>query len=205
MDASDEVRTVARPHRVELERIKGSRFLADLAPAADEATALGFVEQVRRRAPDASHHCWAFRLAGGRERSDDDAEPGGTAGAPILRHLQGAGLVDVVAVVTRWFGGTKLGRGGLARAYGAATAAAIDEASVVVRPALTWLEVVHDYDLSGQVDAVLAGHGAEVVDADYGTQVVLRLTVPRRAATDFAAALSEATAGRVVPAHVERA
>lgn len=205
MEAADEVRTVARSRRVEIERIRGSRFVADIAPAADEAVVLAFVEQVRRRAPDASHHCWAFRLAEGRERSDDDGEPGGTAGAPILRHLQGAELVDVVVVVTRWFGGTKLGRGGLARAYGAATAAVIDQAPVVVRPAMAWLDVVHDYDLSGPVDSVLAGHGAEMVDADYGTRVVLRVAVPRRAAGTFTAAMSEATAGRVVPTPVEPA
>ncbi len=205
MDTSDEVHTVARPGRVEIDRIRGSRFVADLAPVADQDTALAFVEQVRRRAPDASHHCWAFRLADGRERSDDDGEPGGTAGVPILRHLQGAELVDVVGVVTRWFGGTKLGRGGLVRAYGAATAAAIDAAPVVVRRVMAWLDLVHDYELSGPVESVLAGHGADVVDADYGAQVVLRVAVPRDAAGSFTTALSEATAGRVVPAPVERA
>lgn len=87
---------------------------------------------------------------------------------------------------------------------GAATAAAIDAAPVVVQPAMAWLDVTHDYALSGPVEAALAAHGAEVVAADYGTHVVLRVAVPRRAAATFAAAVSEATAGRVVPASVDR-
>lgn len=197
MEPHDQVRTVARPRRVGIERIRGSRFVADLGPAADESAALAFVDEVRRRAPDATHHCWAFRLAGGRERTDDDGEPGGTAGAPILRHLQGAELVDVVVVVTRWFGGTRLGRGGLVRAYGAATAAVIDHGPVEVRPVMAWLDVLHDYDLSGTVEAVLAAHDAEVVGADYSARVALRVAVPERVAATFACALSEATAGRV--------
>ena len=128
MEPPDHVRTLVRPHRVEIEKVKGSRFLADAVPVADEARALAVVEGVRAEHPDASHHCWAYRLEGGRERADDDGEPRDSAGAPILRHLQGADLADVVVVVTRWFGGTKLGRGGLVRAYGAAAAAVLADA-----------------------------------------------------------------------------
>ncbi len=199
MEPPDLVRTLVRPHRVELEKVKGSRFVADAAPATDEPAALAVVDRLRGETPDATHHCWAFRLEDGRERSDDDGEPRDTAGAPILRHLQGSGLADVVVVVTRWFGGTKLGRGGLVRAYGAAAAAVLADAPVVERPVMTTLSVTHPYELSGTVEAVLAAHDAVVLDADYGAQVVARVAVPRSRATAFVDAMTEATAGRVRP------
>lgn len=198
MEPPDHVRTLVRPHRVEIEKVKGSRFLADAAPASDEAGALAVVDRVRAELPDATHHCWAYRLEGGRERADDDGEPRDSAGAPILRHLQGADLADVVVVVTRWFGGTKLGRGGLVRAYGAAAAAVLDAAPIEARPVVTAFALRHPYDLSGAVDAVLAAHGVTVVASDYGHDVVLRVTVPRSAAAAFVDDLAEATAGRVV-------
>lgn len=196
-DEADLVRTVTGPVRVELPRIEGSRFVADLAPAGDEATALAVVEQVRSEFPDASHHCWAFVLADGRARSSDDGEPRDTAGAPIQRHLQGADLRDVVAVVTRWFGGTKLGRGGLVRAYGDAAALAIAEAPIVERPVLITVRFTHPYDLTAAVEAVLAAHDVEEVAADYGAEVTRTLTVPQHDAETFADALREATAGQV--------
>lgn len=198
MDDLDEIRSVAHAHTVEIPRVRGSRFVADIAPVSDEASALSFVAAVRRREPDATHHCWAFRLAGGRGRSDDDGEPGGTAGAPIQRHLAGADLADVVVVVSRWFGGTRLGRGGLARAYGAAARAAIDGALPVVRPVVAVLDLDHDYDVSSAVESALASHGVEVLEAAYGARVSLRVAVRRRDASTFSTALSEATAGRVV-------
>ena len=105
----------------------------------------------------------------------------------------------MVVVVTRWFGGTKLGRGGLVRAYGAAAAAVLADAPVVERPVMTTLSVTHPYELSGTVEAVLAAHDAVVLDADYGAQVVARVAVPRSRATAFVDAMTEATAGRVRP------
>ena len=199
MQQPDRVRTLTRPHRVEIERVRGSRFVADAAPASDEDAAADAVARVQAGFPDATHHCWAYRLEDGRERSDDDGEPRDTAGAPILRHLQGSGLADVVVVVTRWFGGTKLGRGGLVRAYGAAAAAVLADAPIEERPVLTNPSLVHDYDLSAAVEAVLAAHGARVVDADYGARVSARVVVPRASADAFVAAMTEATAGRVTP------
>lgn len=203
MEPPDQVHTLVRPHRVEIERVKGSRFVADAAPAGDEASALALVAQVRAAFPDATHHCWAYRLASGRERCDDDGEPRDTAGAPILRHLRGADLADVVLVVSRWFGGTKLGRGGLVRAYGAAAGAVLADAPIEVRPVLATFTLTHDYDLSGSVEAVLAAHAADVLDAAYGEAVRLGVAVPRDRASVFAEALTEATAGRVVAVPTE--
>lgn len=200
--ATPEVRTIATPVSIERERIRGSRFVAHLAPASDEPQALAVATTIAARHADASHNCWAFRLAGGRARSDDDGEPGGTAGPPILRRLEGAGLADVVCVVTRWFGGTKLGTGGLVRAYGGAAAAAIAAAHITVVPRLARFQLAHPWELTTPIAAVLAGHGATTVDVSYGVEVVMAVTVPLARADEFVAAVREATSGRVaaVPA-----
>src|SRR3989442_10892944 len=131
--------TLARAHRAEI-RDKNSRFIATAIPARDEMEARAGIEKVRSEFPDATHHCWAYALQGGRagpvERCHDAGEPGGTAGPSILQAIRGAGLRDVVVVVTRYFRGPQLGKGGLARAYRAATARAIQGAfTVAVVPA----------------------------------------------------------------------
>ncbi len=197
--ANDEavVRTIVLPVTVETERISGSRFLAELAPVTDEAQALVLVADVRALHADASHHSWAFRLTGGRARSDDDGEPGGTAGQPILRHLDGAGLSNVVCIVTRWFGGTKLGTGGLARAYGGAAAAAIEAADIVLVPRLIRFELAHSWDLTAPIAAVLASFDATTVATTYGAEVALTVTVAAARADEFVAAISDASSGRV--------
>ena len=103
-------RTLRRRHRYEAELIKGSRFVATLAPASSEDEAKVLLDQLRDEWPDASHHCWAWRLASPAiDRAGDDGEPSGSAGRPILASLTGREVVDVAIIVTRWFGGTKLG------------------------------------------------------------------------------------------------
>src|SRR6185436_14281682 len=115
-------------------RDKGSRFLAVIGPAADEAAAKAVLAALQREFADATHHCWAWRLGSPpRDRSSDAGEPAGTAGVPILKVLRGAGLSDALAVVVRWFGGVKLGKGGLARAYAAAAREALKALPVAVR------------------------------------------------------------------------
>lgn len=109
------------------DEVKGSRFLATVAPIAGPAEAEALVAARRAQHPGASHHCWAYRV-GGEQRFSDDGEPGGTAGRPMLEVLLKRDLDHVAAVVVRYFGGRKLGAGGLARAYGAAVARALDGA-----------------------------------------------------------------------------
>ncbi|MBK5267433.1 MAG: YigZ family protein [Acidimicrobiia bacterium] len=195
---NDEVLTLQRPTRLEIEKISGSRFIGDAVAVSDEAGALTFVDTIRHREPNATHHCWAFRLADGRERSSDAGEPGGTAGPPILRRIIGSGLHDVVVVVTRYYGGTNLGRGGLVRAYGEAAAAVLNNAPKLTKPVFTYWSVTHQYDLSAPVAQVLARHEAVTVSADYGEKVVLVLAVRAGLSTGFVDALTDATAGAVV-------
>ncbi len=132
-----------------------------IGPAADEAAARALLAALEREIPDATHHCWAWRLGSPpRERSSDAGEPAGTAGVPILQVLRGAGLSDVMAVVVRWFGGTKLGKGGLARAYAAAAREALPGLPVAARVPTVRIAVEVPYEGSGAVKRLL--HPPEV-------------------------------------------
>lgn len=191
--------TLAAAHRLEQE-LKKSRFIAIAAPAASRDEALAFVEAVRQ--PDATHNCWAYRI-GQEYRFSDDGEPGGTAGQPILRAIDGQGLDHVVVVVTRYFGGVKLGAGGLVRAYGGTAAGCLREAPrLVVRPMVTVM-LVAPFEAVGAVYPVLSQHGATKKAERYtdaGFELEVELEQDRLAG--FEQAVRDATRGRgsVTPA-----
>lgn len=191
-------RSLARAVRYETPKVKGSRFIADAAPAADAAAADAFVETIRREFHRASHHCFAFRLGpdGAEFRSSDDGEPGGSAGRPILQQIEGHELTDAVVVVTRYFGGTKLGVGGLVRAYGGAAGALLDRAELRTIAITRQLRVEYPYDLSGEVQAVLSACGLRPSSSEFGEVVRLVLDVPAGDADRLAHELRERTAGR---------
>ena len=186
--------TVARTAEAEIE-VKRSRFLCHVERVADEAAARAIVERVRKKHWDARHHCSAFVLGpdGDVQRSSDDGEPSGTAGAPMLEVLRGREVSDVVAVVTRWFGGTLLGAGGLVRAYGDAVRAGLDAAGVRRRVLSRLYDVRVGHGEAGRLESDLRGRGVEVRDADYAELVTLRLATPP--ATDLTALLAELTGG----------
>ena len=159
-------------------REKGSVFLAVIGPAADEAAAKAFLDRLEKEFPDATHHCWAWRLGvPARERSADAGEPAGTAGVPILQVLRGAGLADVMAVVVRWFGGTKLGKGGLARAYAGAAREALQGLPVAVRVPTVRLAVEVPYEKVGAVKRLLRPPEIELAAEEYGATARLVLAV----------------------------
>lgn len=189
------IRSVARPVRTEIEKIKGSRFIADVSPISSQGEMWAFLESVRD--PAASHHCWAFRLGEGEQRSSDDGEPGGTAGPPILARIVGGELYNLGVIVTRHYGGTNLGTGGLIRAYGAAASAGISASTIVETVVMQSVTFRYTYDLSTAVATVLAGHGAAVTNAAYTSEVQITADVPRSSMEDFRSALIEATAGRI--------
>jgi uncharacterized YigZ family protein len=159
-------------------REKGSRFLAVVGPAADQAAARAALAALQRELPDATHHCWAWRLGSPpRERSSDAGEPAGTAGVPILQVLRGAGLSDVLAVVVRWFGGTKLGKGGLARAYAAAAREALRDLPVAARVPTARVAIEIPYDKVGAVKRLLRPPEVELESEEYGAAARLVLAV----------------------------
>lgn len=178
--------------------VKGSRFAARIAPVSAERDAATALEAARQRWPDASHHAWAWRLRDGRHRQSDDGEPGGSAGRPILAQLDGHEVVDVIAIVARWFGGTKLGVGGLIRAYGGCAGRALDRAHVVeVVPEIV-VVVRHVYDDTGAVQAVVGARGLEVVATEWSESVVLRLSVPLPVVDAVCDEIRDRTSGRAV-------
>nr|WP_218886090.1 YigZ family protein [Kineococcus aurantiacus] len=183
----------ARAVRTELV-VERSRFLTTLEPVGDVAAADAVVARVRREFPDARHYCTACVLGqdGQLQRSGDDGEPAGTAGAPMLAALRGAGVTDVVAVVTRWFGGVLLGTGGLVRAYGGSVGAALAEAGVVRRRWVDLVEVRAALADGGRVEAELR-RGREVEDVQWaadGWRAVV--AVPAGALGDLRAGLAAA-------------
>ncbi len=198
------VRTLAAPLRHEPPKIKGSRFIASLAPVASTTEAMAFVEARRAEFADATHNCFAWRIQAGEAfRYNDDGEPSGTAGRPMLQEIDGRSLERVVAVVTRYFGGTKLGTGGLVRAYGGAVAAALALAEIVEQPILRKIRLRHEYPLTGVVEGVLHAFEATVSAADYGADVRLEVSVPIAEAERLVVALEEATAGQIETAVID--
>ena len=159
-------------------REKGSRFLAWIGPAAGEDDAKAALDGLARRYPDATHHCWAWRLGSPpRERSSDAGEPAGTAGVPILQVLRGAGLSDVLAVVVRWFGGTKLGKGGLARAYAAAAREALAGLPIVQRVPTVRIALQVPYERVGAVKRLIHPPEVELESEVYAEAAQLILAV----------------------------
>jgi len=185
--------TLAAPVRHSID-VKHSRFLANAAPVASVEDAGAFVRQVS--IADATHNCWAWRL-GGDYRSSDDGEPAGTAGRPILAAIDGQGFDRVVVVVTRWFGGIKLGAGGLVRAYGGAAAEClrlaprlplVELASVSVHVAFEDLSTLHHL-----LPALSADKRGETFDA---TGALLVLELPADAVDTLKTRLRDATRDR---------
>lgn len=190
--------TVAGPAVAEIEA-KRSRFICRVEPVADEEAARAVVEEERRRYWDARHHCSAFVLGPGAEvqRSNDDGEPSGTAGAPMLEVLRGRGVSDVVAVVTRYFGGVLLGAGGLVRAYSDAVRAGLDASGTRERRLLTRYDVAVSHADAGRLEHGLRAHGVAVLGVEYGAQAMLHLAVPAADAERLPHLLAELSGGEL--------
>ncbi|MEF8779206.1 MAG: YigZ family protein [Haloferacaceae archaeon] len=204
---TDTYRTVAGEASAAFE-IQGSEFVGYVSPADSVAEAEAFVERIEDRHADATHNVPAYRVPAGeasadrpgevmlREYSSDDGEPTGSAGKPALNVLQGGDVRNVVAVVTRYYGGTNLGVGGLARAYSRGVKEALEAAGVVEERPHRRLAVAAEYDDSGTVRGILESAGVEF-EADYGETVAFEVRVPVAEASGLEERLNDATSGRV--------
>jgi putative IMPACT (imprinted ancient) family translation regulator len=179
-------------------RVKGSRFIAVVGPISDFAGGVGARDAERRRFHGAAHHVYAALLHNGEQRYDDDGEPAGTGGRPTLAAIQRAGIMDVVVIVTRYFGGTKLGTGGLGRAYGAAADLALDR--VPHRTVVPGRRCVltYPYGDTGVVTRMTEAIGAVRLCERYGDQAEIEVAVPESGAARLRVEVAEATAGRAV-------
>lgn len=184
--------------RVEL-RVSNSRFIASAAPTASVEAARAFIAEVRAEMPDATHHVYAYVIGHGATTTQgmsDDGEPSGTAGRPTLAVLRGSGLGDVTLVVTRYFGGTLLGTGGLVHAYGdsaRAVLATLPRAEKIERRSLL---VALPYAAYEQVRRLVSAHAGGVVEETFAADVTLHVLLPLAQAAAFTAAVEELTAGQ---------
>ncbi|HEX9939363.1 MAG TPA: YigZ family protein [Longimicrobium sp.] len=197
----DDFLTLAAPGEAQT-RVKASVFLATAWPVETEDEARAILAAREKAMWDATHHCNAWKLRGGVSRANDAGEPGGSAGAPILAAIDGAGLVDVLVVVTRWYGGTKLGVGGLVRAYGEAAALALEAAPRRVGTVAERLRVRYPYAHTSAVMRVLERAGAAEIEHGYaeaGDAGIVEFSVPATLQGPVRDELREATAGAVAP------
>lgn len=201
--------TVARPVEHELV-VKKSRFITLLHPVTTVAAAEAVIARVRKEHWDARHHCTALVVGthADQQRSSDDGEPSGTAGIPMLEVLRHRRVTDVVAVVTRYFGGVLLGAGGLVRAYSNAVSETLDLAPILRREVMVEVTVEVPHAEAGRIGNVLhewcATHGAVLEGADYATRAVFRLLVPPAQLVPLEADLASASSGTLSPAVGDR-
>lgn len=180
--------------------IERSRFIATVAPAPTVEEAQAFVERVRAEFADATHNCWAYVVgppgSTARAGMSDDGEPHGTAGRPMLTMLLHGGMGDVAAVVTRYYGGVKLGTGGLVRAYGGCLQRALVGAPRAERVERVRVRVRVDYEAVAAVQQLLLVHEAEVVAQEWAGDAVFEVRLPEGSVERLRAAVLDATRGR---------
>ncbi len=190
----------AGEHRAEIE-VKRSRFIATVARVVTEEEARTVIGRLRTEHWQANHNCTAWRIGeGGRsQRTSDDGEPSGTAGIPMLEVLKRRDVTDVVAIVTRYFGGTLLGAGGLIRAYGQAVTAVLDEVGIVERRPLSVVAVRASHQDAGRLDNALRTTDYQLGDVAYADRVTFELYLSEEDLLGFTDWLAETTSGRSVP------
>lgn len=179
---------------------KKSRFIAAVAPVRSEEEALKFIESVRKRYWDARHHCYAYVIGerGELQRCSDDGEPGGTAGKPILEVITGEEIRNVVLVVTRYFGGTLLGTGGLVRAYSSAAKEGLASSVIITKIPGVKLRIGTDYTGLGKIQYILGQKGLETLDAAYTEKVELEALIPEKILEEVKTEITESTNGQAV-------
>ena len=193
----DEYREPVAKESAEL-KIKGSRFIARVVPIVSGKDAKSVLGLLRKKYYDATHHCSAFRVGpeGLETRFHDDGEPNGTAGMPILKQIEAANVTNTLVVVTRYYGGTKLGTGGLARAYGGAAAEALSQVEIVTRVRRVRAIVRFDYADTSPAMFTISRYDIKIDNSTYGDRTELDLLIRRSEASRFTAAFVEALGGR---------
>ncbi|WP_371375520.1 YigZ family protein [Thalassotalea aquiviva] len=198
-----------QPYKVAAETLEDetivnrSRFICSLSPCQSPKQAKAFIDSIRQQYPDASHHCYAFVSSRPDDSQSygfsDDGEPSGTAGRPMLAVLQGSEIGEICAVVTRYFGGVKLGTGGLQRAYGNSVRQAILKLTTQLKVPLVKVSLACDYQQIKDIEHHIGLHEGEITAQVYAEQVQLKIHIPISQAKPFCQRIKEVTAGRIVP------
>ena len=182
---------------------KKSRFLGGVYPVTSEQEAKEILERVRKQHYDARHNCWCYILKSGQKRYSDDGEPQGTAGQPMLNVFEREGVVDVLCIVTRYFGGILLGAGGLCRAYTKAAKDALDAAGISKMQPWLRQQITVSYALFERAKLLIAAQEGTVEDAQYGADILITYRIPEGADERLRTALREASSGSVIPSLLE--
>jgi uncharacterized YigZ family protein len=202
--APDHYSTLRAEVRLET-KAQGSRFIGIAFPVQAKDDAAAALKAIKKQFFDATHHCYAYRLgpAGEQFRSSDDGEPGGTGGRPILAAIEHHGLSDVMVVVVRYFGGTKLGIPGLGRAYGQCAESVLQAAEPLERYAVDRRTITFPHDQTHVVMHLVSQYGAVIVDTSYDEDVHLAVEIRKSLTADLEQSLVERTAGHVTIAAQE--
>lgn len=195
-DIKDQYKTIAGPAYGEF-RDRGSKFLAYAFPVFTEEEWQARLEEVRREHPKARHHCYAYRLGldGNNFRANDDGEPGGTAGRPILGQIDSFELANVIVIVVRYFGGTLLGTSGLINAYRESAAAALGQAGIITKTVEDIYRITFDYALMGNVMSSIKNLELEMVRQDFGHTGAVEVAIRQSEAEDKLRRLKAAVGG----------
>lgn len=179
---------------------KKSRFIATVCPVKTEEEAIAFIDSLKKKYWNATHNCFAY-VIGERfqiQRCSDDGEPSGTAGKPMLDVLLGEEIHDVVVVVTRYFGGTLLGTGGLVRAYSASTKAGLEASTVITKYHGSKIAIQTDYTGLGKIQYILGQRGLTILDSVYTDKVELEVLLPEEQVTEVMGEITEASNGQAL-------
>lgn len=176
---------------------KKSKFIANVMPVDNEPDALAYLAKIRSKYSDARHNVYAYVIDENNIfRYSDDGEPGGTAGMPVLDVIRKSGLVDVIVVVTRYFGGTLLGTGGLVHAYSTSARDGISAAKVIIREKCNIVDVRADYTLAGKIQYMLGAEGYTTEDVVYENDVMFKVICSLNDTDRFIAKVTDLTSGR---------
>ena len=182
---------------------KKSKFISHVMPVDNETDALEYLNKIRSEYPDATHNVYAYVIDENNIfRYSDDGEPGGTAGMPVLDTIRNMGLVDVIVIVTRYFGGTLLGTGGLVRAYSASAKEGLCESGIITRIMCDIISVKTEYDMVGKLQYHFANKGYTITDTVYENDVTFFVASPKSDTDRLIAELVEVTNGRVTTENI---
>ncbi|OWY25963.1 YigZ family protein [Sphingobacteriales bacterium UPWRP_1] len=190
---TDTYQTINHPATAEYQ-VKGSKFIAYAQMVGNPTDVQAFLEMVKKNHPKATHHCYAYRLGANKQqnyRSNDDGEPSGTAGRPILGQIDSKNLSNIMVIVVRYYGGTKLGVSGLISAYKSAARAALDAAEIVTKEITEMFTISFNYLCMNEVMTILKRLPAEIVQQEFHNRCCIRLCIARRFSAQLAEQLLE--------------
>ena len=198
--SDDEYFTIEQQQKAEI-KIKGSRFIGTAYPALSEIQAKNVITQISKQYFDASHNCYAYNVGFGStkiSRFNDAGEPSGTAGQPIMNVIHGKNLTNIVLIVTRYFGGTKLGKGGLIRAYSECAQEVLIKCRIIKKYLYKTINLKFDYDLTGPTMRIISQYNIKILNSTYGQQTELKISIRQSFVENFKQDLTELTSGKVI-------